>query len=239
MKRWGKRILIALLSLVVLMAGGFYIYTLDYYRADADVAMVFSQDGVVVQAEGYLTTILPDQPNGDGFIFYPGGKVEETAYLPLLRKLADRGISCVLVKMPVRLAVLGVNRADAVFNTLPDVKRWYIGGHSLGGAMASSYAGNHSDKLAGLILLAAYPVNDATLPTIAIFGSEDGVLNRDKLAAVDNVVEIVGGNHAWFGNYGAQAGDGVATITHDEQQDECVETILQFLDTTAGPVNKG
>ena len=80
-----------------------------------------------------------------GFIFYPGGKVEYTAYAPLM---------CVLLKMPLNLAVLDVNAADSVFDMFPEISSWYIGGHSLGGSMAASYALENTDKLEGLVLLA-------------------------------------------------------------------------------------
>lgn len=67
----------------------------------------------------------------DALIFYPGGKVEETAYAPLLHALAERGMDCCLVSMPFRLAVFGVNKADQVMAQY-DYAHWYIGGHSLG-----------------------------------------------------------------------------------------------------------
>ena len=78
----------------------------------------------------------PESPTA-GLIFYPGGKVENTAYAPLLHDLAEGGILCVLVKMPCNLAVLGMNAADGIPECFPEVTDWYIGGHSLGGAMAA------------------------------------------------------------------------------------------------------
>ena len=97
---------------------------------------------------------------------------------------------------------------DKVYNAVPGVSRWYIGGHSLGGAMASSYVAGKEDRLSGLILLGAYPVNDSPIPTLCIYGSEDLMLDKTKLTGVTNVLELTGGNHAQFGNYGTQQGDG-------------------------------
>jgi predicted alpha/beta-hydrolase family hydrolase len=131
--------------------------------------------------------------------------------------------------MPFHLAVFGVNSAEPVYDLVPEVTQWYLGGHSLGGAMASSYVGKHEEDLKGLILLGAYPVKDSILPTLAIYGSEDKVLNKDKLTLAKTKVEIAGGNHAYYGNYGEQKGDGIATISREEQQNQCVELISKFI----------
>jgi len=56
-------------------------------------------------------------------IFYPGGKVEHTAYVPLLRACAERGILCVLVQMPCNLAVLNVNGADGIRERFSEIDR--------------------------------------------------------------------------------------------------------------------
>ena len=131
--------------------------------------------------------------------------------------------------MPFRLAVFDSNAADKVYNAVPGVSRWYIGGHSLGGAMASSYVAGKEERLSGLILLGAYPVNDSPIPTLCIYGSEDLMLDKTKLAGVTNVLELTGGNHAQFGNYGTQQGDGVATISREEQQTKAAAAMLAFL----------
>ncbi|GIO86825.1 hypothetical protein J25TS5_37570 [Paenibacillus faecis] len=173
-----------------------------------------------------------ESPGSPGLIFYPGGKVEAAAYAPLLQKLAQHGITCVLMEMPFNLAVLDANAADRAFAQLPQVKRWYIGGHSLGGAMAGSYAGAHADKLEGLILLGAYSAAalPEDLPTLAIYGSEDRVLDRSKLPVSPNtLLEIAGGNHAYFGDYGEQKGDGTAAISREEQQRQTAEAIVKFM----------
>lgn len=40
---------------------------------------------------------------------------------------------------------------------------------------------------------------------------------------------IEGGNHAQFGNYGEQKGDGAALISAEEQQQQAVQFILDCL----------
>ena len=73
-----------------------------------------------------------------------------------------------------------MNKATDVM-TAYKYKHWYIGGHSLGGAMAASYAADHADELDGLLLLAAYStkdLSDSDLAVVSLVGSEDGVINR-------------------------------------------------------------
>lgn len=41
-----------------------------------------------------------DPQSETGLIFYPGAKVEETAYAPVMDGLAQQGIFCVTVKLP-------------------------------------------------------------------------------------------------------------------------------------------
>jgi pimeloyl-ACP methyl ester carboxylesterase len=138
-----------------------------------------------------------------------------------------------LVKMPFRLAFLGISKASDVMAQY-DYENWYIGGHSLGGAMSAVYAADHGDKLRGVVLLAAYATKklDDDLKEIVLYGSEDRVLNVGKIVEgrkfapgtaghyLERVIE--GGNHALFGNYGKQEGDGEARITAQEQQERIV-----------------
>lgn len=227
-----KIIAIVIASLLIILVGGFYIYTLDYYRADSTAIQTFAENTNSIQDSDEMTVFYPDkrQDSGMGFIFYPGGKVEASAYAPLLSKLSHEGITCVMLKMPFNLAVFDVDAADKVYDEFPEIKKWYLGGHSLGGAMASSYVGKNSDKLRGLILLGAYPINDSEIPTLAIYGSEDEGLDKSKLEETENKLEIVGGNHAYFGDYGEQEGDGTASITRREQQAMAIDAIIDFME---------
>ena len=71
---------------------------------------------------------------------------------------------------------------------------------------------------------------------LSLYGSEDRVLNREKLEAGREVMPvdyteicIDGGNHAWFGNYGEQDGDGKASISREEQQEQTVEAVWNMI----------
>ena len=230
MKKMMKRIGIILAVLVVVMAGVFYIYTMDYYRASDYVDDIISNSTMRIEEDGKLTYIYPENPKSEGIIFYPGGKVEAIAYMPLLLQLAEEGYTTVLVEMPFNLAVFNVNGANKVLESNSEIDSWYLAGHSLGGAMASSYTEENYDRLEGLILLGSYPVNEAPIETLAIYGTYDVKLDLEKVRTADVVYEIVDGNHAWFGDYGEQEGDGQALISHEEQQAEAVEEIVDFIE---------
>ena len=219
-----------LLLLTALGITGFRAYAADGYAAGSYTPQIKE----VEETEDYI--IYGDTDSAAGFIFYPGAKVEEAAYAPILDELAQAGICCVLVKMPYRLAVFDVNAAERVMEELPEVETWYIGGHSLGGAMAAAFAAEHESTLSGLILLAAYPTEEIKkLPVLSLYGSEDEVLNKEKyeksasLAARLTEYVIEGGNHAGFGNYGVQKGDGEAYLPREEQWQETVDYILSFM----------
>ena len=165
-------------------------------------------------------------------VFYPGGKVEYTAYAPLMLTLAEDGIDCFLCEMPYNLAVFGINTAQKAMNSY-SYDKWYVGGHSLGGAMAAVYAENRSD-ISGFVLLGAYPTSAPNCPALMVYGTCDGVVNRQKLEkglAMENVTGFVieGGNHAGFGCYGAQAGDGEAELSSEEQWDITEKAVREFI----------
>jgi len=229
MKKRIKIIILSIVTILVLLSGGFLIYAADYSHAD-QTAMALAEDNTQVTPQGDLLILDPAVPGDTGFIFYPGGKVEAEAYLPLLDQLRDQGITCVLVKMPFNLAVFNKNGGEAAFDTRPEIKHWIIGGHSLGGVMASSFAVDHPDQIETVILLGAY-VYDGWSPdkALTIYGSEDQVLDQTKVDYETNVLVINGGNHANYGDYGKQKGDGTATISKAEQQKQTVEAILAFI----------
>lgn len=102
--------------------------------------------------------------------------------------------------------------------------------------MASSYMASHHDSLNGLILLGAYPYGDIdTQKALVLYGTMDGVLNQEKIKGAVNVIPIEGGNHAGFGSYGSQNGDGIARIPGEEQQEIAVKTILEFIQKKQDP----
>lgn len=238
---WIRKVLIGLAILTVIAAGAFFWYVNDYYQATADAVEALQSDGSVTITEtDDAITFVPNGENPEeGIIFYPGGKVEAEAYAPLLRSLAEADLLVIVAKMPFHLAVFDADAAEAIMAQEESVQDWYLAGHSLGGVMASSFAAEQSDEVAGLIFLAAYPSGDLTaapFPVLSIYGSEDEVLSREsyeeaqeKLPGDYTEIELVGGNHAQFGDYGTQEGDGTASITAEQQQQQAVEAITAFI----------
>ena len=227
-------IMVAVIAAVGIATG---IYANEYYRAVGVDEYITSDEAVTVSQidEGYFF----DGPGENkALIFYPGAKVEETAYAPMMKLLAEQGVDCFLIKMPMKLAILGANKADDIREKY-DYDNDYLAGHSLGGAMAANYASEHLNDYSGLFLLAAYPTKDLTaanFPVVFIYGDNDKVLNREKLDVGFTLVpsdykkvEIAGGNHAQFGSYGAQNGDGTATITPEEQWRITINTIIKMI----------
>ena len=234
------QILLITLAVVILLVGVCAIYLGSYYRADAEAIATFAAaEGITRETWEDGTMVFAPENADTGLVFYPGGKVEHTAYVPLAEALAARGILCVLIEMPFRLAVLDMDAADGVREKFPQVKSWYIGGHSLGGSMAASYLEANAQAFAGLVLLGSYSTADlseTSLRVLSVYGSEDGVLNREKYGACmenlpKNTVEVVldGGNHAQFGVYGAQEGDGAASISNEAQITQTADEIDKFV----------
>ncbi|MRR30484.1 alpha/beta hydrolase, partial [bacterium] len=200
----------------------------------------------VSQAERWISIEPAEAVTKTGFIFYPGGRVDARSYYPALVEIASKGFMVVVVKMPFSLAVFAPERGLEVMAAYPAVEQWVIGGHSLGGAMAANFAFNHPESVEGLVLWAAYPtasssLTDRQILVTSIYGSEDGLATLEDIEASRSLlpagtlwVEIKGGNHAGFGSYGLQAGDGKATITAAEQRAQVVGATVDLLNQVEG-----
>lgn len=231
-KRKGLKItLITIVAVIILLTGGFLLYASDYYRAE-ELAQEIIKTDKTIQVEENQIILSPSTETDTALIFYPGAKVEYTAYLPILEKIKEQcNIMCILVKMPLNMAIFNANAADEIIEQYPNIKNWYMGGHSMGGAMASSYASDHEDQIKGLILMGAYVYGDyPPQKSLTIYGTFNSDLEK-KIDYTDNIVVIEGGNHAQFGNYGKQKGDPDATITAEKQQEISVEAVKEFLET--------
>lgn len=209
--------------------------------ADSALQAMQSDSQVFVSAEnGWVIFFPADEPQAEmGFIFYPGGRVDYRAYAPALRLIAAQGYFIALVPVPLNLAFFDVNAAARVIAQYPEVQDWAVGGHSLGGVAASSYAANHPD-IKGVVFWASYPANDALklmdTKALSIYGTNDGLAtiatideSRALLPADAQFVAIEGGNHAQFASYGLQAGDNEAAISPEEQWAQVAQATVEFL----------
>lgn len=224
--------LIFFVIVLLILAYGVY-YVNDYSHAESVVNNYLNRTDNVSVSKLSNGLFVDGYGNDTVLIFYPGAKVEYTSYLPMFVELANQGVDCYLVEMPFNIAFLGQNSADSIINTT-NYSTYVIAGHSLGGVVASSYM-NQSGRCDGLILFAAYPTEKIDKPVLSIYGSEDNVLDKnrynDSKPLMSNITEYVidGGNHAQFGYYGNQSGDGMANISAENQQNQTVYEILEFV----------
>ncbi len=217
-----------LLLILAILTGAFFWYVSDYYRAE-DVALEVMAQGSGITVQDNLTILSSTYPTDTAIIFYPGAKVEAEAYLPLLDRVRQTGVTCILVHMPFNMAIFNADAAEEVISRFPEIQHWYVAGHSMGGAMASKFASDHPDQVDGLILMGAYIYGDyPDEKTLTIYGSLNQSV-EDHIDYTENIVEIEGGNHAQFGNYGPQKGDPPAEISAEEQQAQTVAAIEAFL----------
>ncbi len=228
------------LAIAVLLLALVLVYIDSFYHADAAAEAAMASDDAVRVLPTDFGWLFDGVSESDAVIFYPGGKVEAAAYAPLCRAIALKGVDVCLVEMPLRLAIIGKNKAGGIIDSM-DYEHWVIGGHSLGGVSAALYAAKHPGKLDGVVLLAAYadqPLDDS-LSALYIYGSEDSVLRMARYEeclknAPDQTTQYVieGGNHSQFGSYGMQEGDSPARITPEQQVEETAVAIAEmFLQT--------
>ncbi|WP_284987353.1 alpha/beta hydrolase [Arthrobacter sp. fls2-241-R2A-172] len=190
-------------------------------------------------------TMLPDGEQAtEGLVFYPGAKVEARAYADILKPAVDAGFLVVILKTPLNLSLLDGNQARGAMSDHPEISTWTVGGHSLGGVSASSFALANQD-VNGLLLYASYPLDSMRgrvgLEVLSVSGSEDGLSTPEKIDAsrellpVDaTFVEVQGGNHAFFGNYGPQPGDGEPSMGRDVAQQQISQATVAFLTQREG-----
>lgn len=240
-KKFGyKNILIGILVIIITGAIGFFMWASNSYtpRETAKQALL-SDDVVDVEISDYISFTPKNVDVTKGLILYPGAKVEAEAYAPLAKEISKQGYEVIIANMPLNFAIFSPNEANKIINNYENIESWTIGGHSLGGVMASKFASNNK-FIDGVVLLASYPSGDELKnlgkEVISIWGSSDGVLNfeniyssKSNLPEDTTYVEIEGGNHAQFGDYGKQKGDNEALITEQEQLDITSKSIIEFL----------
>ena len=230
-------IICVLISFAVMLAGGF-IFLNIHYSAEERAVEAFSTQGGVKVTEidgGYF---IDGKGDKTALIFYPGAKVDSEAYMPLMEKIADSGVDCFLLKMPMRIAILNSNAADKIIENY-NYDKWILSGHSMGGMIAAGYCAEH-ENVDGAVLLAAYPIKKIPdgKAVLSVYGTEDKVLDSEAYKKAAGLfpkdfteVVIEGGNHAQYGNYGEQSGDGKATISSEEQQKQTADAVINFAET--------
>lgn len=251
MKRWLKILLISLAVIVVALGGyGVYYFTYSYKPVESLQNDLPSYNYVEHEQWIEFPSVNKDAP---GIIIYQGARVDSYSYAYLAEQLQTKGYHVFISRMPGNWAFFNIDLAGTIIEQNPAISRWYLGGHSLGGSMAASYAVAHpeQEKLTGLFFLASYPAQDFSdrqLPMLFIFAEHDGLVTSEKQAqylpnqssSPENQVDMIaGGNHAQFGLYGVQDGDGTATIPAIQQQDEIVTDLDTWIKKVEQDVYEG
>ncbi len=235
-----KRIFFALISALIVSAIGFVIWA-EFPLAPAPEALsALQSDSQVTVTSGDFITFKPVNLKPEtGFIFYPGGRVDYRSYAAPLREIAAQGYLVVMLPVRLNLAFFDINAAEPAFAQYPEIKHWAVGGHSLGGVASALFAKDHLTQLDGVIFWASYPADDSLknseLKILSIYGTNDmaGMEKFKETSALlpsdTQYIVIDGGNHAQFGDYGAQPGDKEASISRSDQQAQIVNATVDFL----------
>lgn len=225
---------------IALLGGflGIYIWSQQTYGPSDELTALVDVTTLVDNNEDVV--IYPEGTIKAGIVLYSGAKVENTAYSYYAQQLAKEGYAVFIPKLRLNFAIFDQQHAQQIIEANEEIPHWYVGGHSLGGVAAASFAKDH-EQVNGLILLASYPsdsadLTDSALPVLSLYASNDGLtkaedieVSKERLPASAQFVEIQGGNHAQFGLYGEQKGDLASDISPVAQQQVMVEATLQWL----------
>lgn len=232
------RIGVTALAAGVLAAVGFVIWAEHPMEAEAGpLAAVRADPLLTYRDRGDAVVLTPTRPSGTGLVFLAGARVDAAAYAWKLSGIVDRGISVVIVRPTLNLAIFETRSLGTFERYDPQVRSWLVGGHSLGGVRACQYAAD--DRVAGLVLLGSYCAADLSkqdLPVLSVGGTHDGLSTPAKIAAARHLLpadaellEIAGAVHGQFGDYGVQPGDGTPTTTDAAVRKGVTDDVLAFL----------
>ena len=254
-RTWRSRLHRAWVTTGSIVGVVFVVWSLLAYRArgEAHDALNSSQTVRVENLDGYWR-FTPRQASNVGLLFFPGALVDPVAYAPILRAVAERGYTALLIQVPRRGAMGGAESEELLTRYARAIReteasggpgRWVAGGHSRGGVISCTVARSRPPWLGGLVLVGTshprdFSIANLAIPVTQIFGTRDTVADVEKVIAARRnlpasltIVEIDGGNHSQFGSYGFQPGDWPATISRAEQHRRTLEAIVLALDRAA------
>ncbi|SIO23288.1 alpha/beta hydrolase [Agromyces cerinus] len=233
------RVLLAVLVVLVLVVVGFLVWAKTVMQGERPASLeAWTDERVSIESFDDSIVMTPvDDASDRGLVFIPGAKVDPYAYMAkLVDAVAETGTTVVITKPILNLAFFDQRPLETFTRHAPEVSEWYVGGHSLGGVRACMMAAE--EDVAGVVFFGSYCANDLTgsgLAVLSISGSDDGLSTPDKIEGAAHLlpadatfVEIDGANHASFGDYGVQPGDGVATATDREVRDEITRALTEF-----------
>ncbi len=236
-RRWPRLVGRTLAGVATVAVVGSLVWLVPFAATPTAVAAMAGASGVRVSDASTTITLMPESGSvTSGLVFQPGARVDPRAYVPILTEVSRGGVLVVIVKQPFDIGFLAIGAPAAAIEAHPEVTTWEVGGHSLGGVAASSYAGSHTDTVRGLVLWASYPIGSLAqsgLRVASVSGSADGLATPADIEASrvdlpgDTAYTVVeGGVHAFFGDYGEQPGDGTPGVSREEAQRQIVAATL-------------
>jgi dienelactone hydrolase len=232
------------LSFGLATIAGFLAWAHTVYTADRAATIEVFRSGQVEVVDRDRAIIIT--PTSDELlltdtvlVFYPGGRVDPYAYLPPLAHTAESlGLRIVIPKAPLNLAIADTRDIDGLASLAGQYTTIATGGHSLGGVRACLQADN--PLVSHLVLFASYCANDLTqrddLAVLTVLGSLDALTDPSQvsnagalLPGEPKTVTIRGANHASFGAYGPQSGDGPSKISPASMHEQLTEVMGRFL----------
>lgn len=229
-KRGKKMFLYVIAILMLTIIGSLFYYNKAFPEA-LEIASIMEKDG----NDYYF--------NGDsnvGFIIFSGAKADEKAYSYMAKLLNEAGHTVVIPKVLFHMSATGINHGFEIMESNPEIEKWVLIGHSLGGLPISHIAVKEPDKLHGIAFLASYMITDLSeidISAIRITASNDKIMNKNRMEEhldylPENSISIVleGANHQGFAACGSLSSDGEATMSWKEQQEQTVRLILDFFD---------
>ena len=242
-RRWWVWVIGGVLVLVLLGGGGCLVWASTAAAPMPEALAALQSDALVTVSQEPSISFTPASgAPPTGFIFYPGGHVNPHAYAPVARAIAEQGYPAFIVPMPLNLAVLGSDRAADVIVAHPEIERWVIGGHSLGGTWRPPSSTGPRTRST------AWSCGPPFRRRATISRTWQGLQRPASTARWMDLRRprrclrggpAAGGRtiraHRWrqprqFGWYGDQPGDNPATISHADQQAAAVGATLTVLD---------
>lgn len=240
-RRLLRAVAVAAVALVLVVVV-FLAWAHTVMAGDREAALEVWRNDAVAVTETDVSFVLEPTSAGraEGLVFVPGARVDPFAYARVLSGVVERsGVTVVITKPTLNLAFFDSRPLSDFTAAAPTVDEWSVGGHSLGGVKACAMAaGDDSVPVSGLVLFGSYcaeDVSDTALDVLSVSGTEDGLSTPEDIDAGADLlppdatfVELDGANHADFGDYGAQPGDGVSTLPRDVVRAEITDALVAF-----------
>ncbi len=235
---------LVLLIIVVIFISYFMYSAANPLPASQTDNSAMSKEQITITENKHWFSIKPIQQSAIGIIIYPGAFADPKAYVKAYKEMAKNGVSVFIIRSPFNFALINTSQASDVMKDNPQIGKWFVAGHSLGGVAACEFTKQNQQMVSGLILLASYCNGNASslnVPVLIIAGSKDGLSTlveiqsaQAKLPSGSKLVVIEGANHTQFGSFSKlQPGDNQAIIPDDQAQQAILDSIKLFINQIA------